>query len=30
LRLNAEARDAATLEKTLAMIEPLLGTRVAH
>ncbi len=30
LRLNAEAKDKATLEKAMAMIEPLLGTRVAH
>ena len=30
LRLNAEAKDRATLERALTMIEPLLGTRVAH
>ena len=30
LRLNAEARDAATLEKAVAMISPMLGQRVDH
>ena len=30
LRLNAEATDAATLEKILAELAPKLGTRVAH
>ena len=30
LRLNAEAKDSATLARALALIEPYLGTRVAH
>ncbi|MFI4873464.1 MAG: phosphomannomutase/phosphoglucomutase [Phycisphaerales bacterium JB061] len=30
LRLNAEAKDPETLAKTLAMIEPMLGVKVAH
>ncbi|MEM9066624.1 MAG: phosphomannomutase/phosphoglucomutase [Planctomycetota bacterium] len=30
LRLNCEARDAATLERAIALISPHLGTRVAH
>jgi phosphomannomutase len=30
LRLNLEARDAATLERVLANVAPLLGHRVAH
>jgi len=30
LRLNAEARDAATLERVLADLAPRLGTRVEH
>ena len=30
LRLNAEARDSETLAKALAMIEPMLGVKVAH
>ncbi|GAB4385575.1 MAG: phosphomannomutase/phosphoglucomutase [Phycisphaerales bacterium] len=30
LRLNAEARDEATLERAIAEIAPMLGTRVAH
>ncbi|MCA9306039.1 MAG: phosphomannomutase/phosphoglucomutase [Phycisphaerales bacterium] len=30
LRLNLEARDGATMERALAMVTPLLGTRVDH
>ena len=30
LRLNLEARDAATVERVVARLSPLLGTRVAH
>lgn len=30
LRLNAEARDAQSLDRALARITPMLGTRVAH
>ncbi|MCA9300761.1 MAG: phosphomannomutase/phosphoglucomutase [Phycisphaerales bacterium] len=30
LRLNAEARDAATLERVLQMVSPRLGIRVDH
>ena len=30
LRLNAEARDAALLEKVVAEVSPILGTRVEH
>ncbi|MCL4220689.1 MAG: phosphomannomutase/phosphoglucomutase [Phycisphaerales bacterium] len=30
LRLNTEARDRETLERALAEIAPMLGTRVAH
>jgi hypothetical protein len=30
LRLNAEAKDAKTLEKVLAELAPKLGKRVEH
>jgi phosphomannomutase len=30
LRLNLEARDAATVERQVKALEPILGHRVAH
>ena len=30
LRLNAEAKDAETLERIMSEVSPMLGARVAH